>query len=348
MLDIMTLKNRVRSYCDRKNMAVTKFERTAGLSNGYFKDNLKRMSDDKIESIHRAYPDLNIDWLITGNGEMLKGEAQYIDYEEVREDRRMVDVALLSENDDIEMDLKGLMAECKASARDIATTIGEEAIFVATYNGKLKPRHILALQKRYGDTLVDKYAKYPKMVKAEVIEAIPITSEAVTSDPNTDIAKYVEENSSELETIDPTKILFDANVSVAERIKRTSMLPTYQPDDVVFIRFIEDKNKIVDGEVYYFNCKNRPTMVRLVKFEGEDKLRLVAKNSQYGDIIIERSDIINVGEVVALFRMTFGDQYSEMEALRRKKDSHLERMMELLERSTEQQGQLISHITKEK
>ena len=46
--------------------------------------------------------------------------------------------------------------------------------------------------------------------------------------------------------------------------------------------------------------------------------------------------------------MNFGNQYDEMEELRRKKDSHLERMMELLERSTEQQGQLISHITKEK
>ena len=37
MLGIMTLKDRVKLYCERKNMAITKFERDAKLSNGYFK-----------------------------------------------------------------------------------------------------------------------------------------------------------------------------------------------------------------------------------------------------------------------------------------------------------------------
>ena len=149
--------------------------------------------------------------------------------------------------------------------------------------------------------------------------------------------------------------MLDGNVSLAEKIKRTSMLPTFQPDDVVFIRFLEDKQKIVDGETYYFDCKNRPTMVRLVKFEGEDKLRLIAKNPQYADIIIDRDDVTNVGEVVAMFRMTFGDQYSELEKLRResnkereKKDAQIDRMLKMMQAQGEQQSKLIDYITKEK
>lgn len=187
----------------------------------------------------------------------------------------------------------------------------------------------------------------------EEVESFPVLPEEVTTSPNTDILKYVEENGSELETINPNQLLLGAKVDVAERIKRTSMLPTFQPEDTVFIRFIKDKMKIVDGETYYLDCKNRPTMIRLVKFEGCDKLRLIAKNSQYGDIVIERTDIINIGVVVALFRMTFGDQYSELEALRRekdaereKKDSQIDKMLEMMQAQGEQQSKLIDYITK--
>lgn len=196
-----------------------------------------------------------------------------------------------------------------------------------------------------------------KEIKEEIKEAesFPVLPEDVSTSPNTDILKYVEENGSELETINPNQLLLGAKVDVAERIKRTSMLPTFQPEDAVFIRFIKDKMKIVDGETYYLDCKNRPTMIRLVKFEGCDKLRLIAKNSQYGDIVIDRTDIINIGVVVALFRMTFGDQYSELEALRRekdaereKKDSQIDKMLEMMQAQEEQQSKLIDFITKEK
>lgn len=196
-----------------------------------------------------------------------------------------------------------------------------------------------------------------KEIKEEIeeVESFPVLPEDVSTSPNTDILKYVEENGSELETINPNQLLLGAKVDVAERIKRTSMLPTFQPEDTVFIRFIKDKMKIVDGETYYLDCKNRPTMIRLVKFEPDGKLRLIAKNSQYGDIVIERSDVINIGVVVALFRMTFGDQYSELEELRRekeaereKKDSQIDKMLEMMQAQGEQQSKLIDFITKEK
>ncbi len=67
----MCLKDRVSDYCKRKNIAISRFEKEAGLSNGYFNQVKKRPSIDKIESIKRAYPDINEDWLLTGEGDML-------------------------------------------------------------------------------------------------------------------------------------------------------------------------------------------------------------------------------------------------------------------------------------
>lgn len=70
----MSLKQRVSEYCNYRNIAVSKFESLAGISNGYFNNIKKRPSDEKIENIHRAFPDLNTSWLMTGEGEMLKNE----------------------------------------------------------------------------------------------------------------------------------------------------------------------------------------------------------------------------------------------------------------------------------
>lgn len=257
---------------------------------------------------------------------------------------RIVGASIVSNDEEIEVDIDALMREWHTLPENFANIIGEDIDFVRTCKGKLLPHHIIKLQNHYGNAVVDKYAKYARTQEVEVIESFPVLPEEVTTSPNTDVLKYVEENGSELETINPNQLLNDAKVDVAERIKRTSMLPTFQPEDTVFIRFIKDKMKIVDGETYYLDCKNRPTMIRLVKFEGCDKLRLIAKNPQYGDIVIDRNDIINIGIVVALFRMTFGDQYAEIEAIRRHKDEQLEERHQQINSFIDIQREMIAEI----
>lgn len=277
-------------------------------------------------------PDLNIDWLENGNGTMLIDNTV----------PTTIKASFVSPGEDIEVDIEDMMCKLNITYSDIASIIGENVDYIYSCNGKLKPIHIMKLQEKFEN--VDKYTKYNKTEEVEIIESFPVLPEEVTTSPNTDILKYVEENGSELETINPSLLLANAKVDVAERIKRTSMLPTFQPDDAVFIRFIKDKMKIVDGETYYLDCLNRPTMIRLVKFEGSDKLRLIAKNPQYGDIVIERSDIINIGVVVALFRMTFGDQYSEIEALRRQKDEQMEELNQQINNFIDIQREMVAEI----
>ncbi len=313
------------------------------------------ISKELAEKIHARYLNINEAWLLTGNGEMLvaeQGIAQIVTSAPIA---RIEQTAVVREDEEVEVDIEGLMLDTNTAPKDIATIIDEDIEYLRRCNNRLYPRHILKLQDRFGDTLIDKYTKYRNVVEAEIIESFPIVPEAVIAEPNTNIEEVIEEDGSELEAISPNLLLSNMKVNVAEQIKGTSMLPTFQPNDWVFIRFLKDKMKIVSGKTYYLNCKNRPTMIRRVKFEGEDKLRLIAKNSQYDDIVICRSDIINIGNVVALFRMTFGDQYSELEELRRekdqereKKDSQIDKMLEMMQAQGEQQSKLIDFITKER
>lgn len=74
----MTLKDRLLEYCQHTGVKISAFERRSGLSNGYFNQVKKEPSRSKISQIAAAFPDLNTDWLLTGEGEMLKNSIQDI------------------------------------------------------------------------------------------------------------------------------------------------------------------------------------------------------------------------------------------------------------------------------
>lgn len=67
----MTLKQRVIQYCDYAGIKISAFERRASLSNGYFNQVKKDPSPSKLSQIKSIFPDLNIEWLLTGEGQML-------------------------------------------------------------------------------------------------------------------------------------------------------------------------------------------------------------------------------------------------------------------------------------
>lgn len=68
----MTLKERVKVYCKSRAVTISRFEKESGLSNGYFNRVHHRPSQDKLDNIKTAFPDLNTEWLLTGEGQMLK------------------------------------------------------------------------------------------------------------------------------------------------------------------------------------------------------------------------------------------------------------------------------------
>lgn len=185
-------------------------------------------------------------------------------------------------------------------------------------------------------------AEVVEEIKEEVAQAesVPILSEDLSTATDIDIRSYIDENGDELERINPSQLLQQADL--AERVMRTSMLPTFAPGDIIFIRFMKDKTKLIDGETYYFDLKSLPTIIRKVKIEGE-KLRLIAQNPNFGDIITTRADIVSVAKIVGLLRMTFTDFYSDIDEARKQKEEQISNM---IESHTTQVDSLIKEISK--
>lgn len=274
----MNVKERIKKFIEHKNLPVCKFEDECGLSNGYIAAMRKGFGEEKLNNVLKAFPDLNREWLLYGEGDMIKIPATMTIYNPTPEEEN-------PEGVDVSVFPAEAIEEAKAEA-------------------------------------IEEY-------KAE--ESVPfLATDVVTASIN--VRKYVEKNSDEMDSIDPSKLL--NNPDVAEMITGTSMLPTFAPNDVVFIKFLPDRSQLIDGKMYYFDLANLPTMIRKVKFEDDEHVRLIAKNPAYADVVIEREKILNIGKVVGMFRQTFGDQYDEIDVIRRQKDTTIERLIE-------QQGEML-------
>lgn len=72
------MNERILLFIEYAGLSIAEFERKCGLSNGAVSkmgDNTRRSTIDRISII---FPDLNITWLLTGEGEMIKKPSQSI------------------------------------------------------------------------------------------------------------------------------------------------------------------------------------------------------------------------------------------------------------------------------
>lgn len=68
---------RIKKFIDSKGISVRVFEKNVGMSNGSFASQLKNnktIGVDKLENILHVYPEINPEWILTGDGEMLRSK----------------------------------------------------------------------------------------------------------------------------------------------------------------------------------------------------------------------------------------------------------------------------------
>jgi transcriptional regulator len=67
------MKERILQFIDYKNLSKNKFYKETGLANGILDKN-SGLSAESIEKIYSKYPEINLHWLLTGEGDMLRKE----------------------------------------------------------------------------------------------------------------------------------------------------------------------------------------------------------------------------------------------------------------------------------
>ena len=70
------MKQRIKEYLKYKGVKIIEFSAKIGVSNAYISSIKKSIQPDKLTRIQECYPDLNIEWLVTGRGNMLNTPQQ--------------------------------------------------------------------------------------------------------------------------------------------------------------------------------------------------------------------------------------------------------------------------------
>ena len=78
MIENQTVKDRLKDFIKYLGIGQSKFEKKCNLSNGYINNSKGNFGASKLEYILKLHPELNREWLLYGEGEMLKSPVQEI------------------------------------------------------------------------------------------------------------------------------------------------------------------------------------------------------------------------------------------------------------------------------
>lgn len=73
-MDNQTIKDRVYLFCEYKKISIKQFESLCGMSNGYVAAMRKGFGMEKLNNVLKQFPEINREWLLFGEGEMLKSQ----------------------------------------------------------------------------------------------------------------------------------------------------------------------------------------------------------------------------------------------------------------------------------
>lgn len=70
----MSVKERLKEYLKEKGIKIKHFEDAIGVSNSFVNNIRSSIAPEKLKVIKENFTDINIDWLLTGDGEMIAME----------------------------------------------------------------------------------------------------------------------------------------------------------------------------------------------------------------------------------------------------------------------------------
>lgn len=113
----MNIKDRLLKYIEYKEISKLDFTKKANLVQGFFNKG-QGFNVIYLKNILNAFPDLNLEWLITGKGEMIKKSSPEVEQiKEMQEKLKLYEelIASLKETNEL---LKKQLAECERNQKN--------------------------------------------------------------------------------------------------------------------------------------------------------------------------------------------------------------------------------------
>jgi SOS-response transcriptional repressor LexA len=271
------------------------------------------------------------------------------------------------------IDIKALMFDKSLSQRKLAeimNTSQSEVSQIANAKRRILRKHIDGLIDYFGEDTISHYmvSEEPQiscegsssLMSATLItddeeesykedNTIPVLPGEIINRRNLDIYKYIQNNGSELVSIDPRSLVERAEFAM--EILKDSMSPDIVQGDIVFLKFLPRTAKLHSGAMYFIDTPAYAGVIRDV-FIDADTMVLRARNPKYGDIVLDlQTENFTAANIIGIFRKNFTSSYSQMEAVRQKKDEQIDqflasntKLIEEIQRRGERVDKLIDKI----
>lgn len=300
------------------------------------------ISKELAEKIHARYLNISEAWLLTGNGEMLvAGDST----------TRITEMIVVGSTEEIAVDIEALQNDLNITTSQLATIINDSEAYLLKCQGKLLPRHIVALELNYGEERISKYVTLPNEgMQVEVtdieIKKTIVLPPSVIRDPEINIKKEVKAGNLD-EYAKPTQDILPLHQGKVYTYC-DDMEPEIRAGEPVLVRLLPSGIPVVPGEMYFVDMPSGGK-IRYVEKEKDGKLYLKARNAAYGDIIIDRSEVQSLWSVVLILRTPRSMSMREATAQEMlvNKDRHLDRLLDQMEKGGDRERMLIDYITKD-
>lgn len=273
----MDINSRIRIFLKDRKITVQSFETAIGKTNGYL-SHTKSPTAGVLADITRVYPDLNMDWLVTGEGEMVKSKPI------------------------ISQQVEGLISGLGISVEQFCESIGVTQSFILSMfkrNTEPSTRVIASILNAYPEISAewlllgegDMKKKQSPVLYANPIEgAVPYYENLPVSAGQLDMVEGVEQ---------PTGYVKIPGVSAKWLfpVIGCSMKPEINPGDIVGVNVVERWDR-VDPDKVYMIITNEERMIKRLRIDNESSEVLWCISPNYPEFKIQKSDIKHIYQVV--------------------------------------------------
>lgn len=293
----MNIKERAELFCEHRKIRLAAFCRAADISNGYFTNTREEIGYNIRKKIAKTFPDLNIDWLQTGEGQMLNTPVQ--------------PAVMTPFPSGTAGDVTGSYSTSHRQGIEDAEIVGEHS--PAQRCGDARPLSI--------DECNELCPARLPYVKGEIVQSRDI-----------DIRQLIENEPQKLEYRTMRQMI--GNPDYVQKVITGAMMPLFQPGDLLFIQFLPEDAKLISGAIYLIDTKLYGAMVRQVYLE-EDVYVLHSLNPDFNELRLKKSDIYSKALVLRSMRSDFNipKPIPDVAATYRRREEQLERLLSMHEES---------------
>ena len=296
-----TIKERVLEYIDYKGIEKSRFEKEAGLSNGFIDKIGESMRSTSLDKIRETYADLNTEWLLTGLGRMLKDVETSSKIEGTNGTRKRLKLLIKSKGDT----LNNVCVRANISEQSLNELLyGHDAIDigllfkVTNLYGNISLKWLLKGEgEMYSDDLEEQEELLPQAnitrpkVNYKLLPIINLDIVGGNNNVEADTAEYIMGYIPFVEAREGDVCCF---------ISGNSMNPLYPAGVAVQIRKVELWQDFVEfGNVYVLDLIDGRRLIKEIrKGKNEDCFTLHSYNADYEDVPIPKRIIRSVWQVI--------------------------------------------------